>query len=117
MAKKVRCKIDWHGNGGHCYPAPGTVKTVKCGVCGTQMKVKRNVLGCTSWAESMGGGKHLHDRFKCPNLNEDWHKRIYRLKMDVYREEMDDCDPIGLKKMRQVAEKEIIELLEAHAVR
>ena len=117
MAKKSGIKIDWHGNGGCCYPAPGTVKTAICGVCGMQMNVERNVLGATSWAESMGHGKHLHDRFTCPHRTQNWHKRIYRLKMDVYEEEISDRDPIGLEKMRQVAEKEIIELLEANAVR
>ena len=117
MAKKARPDIDWHGNNGRCFPAPGTVKTAKCGVCGRQMNIERNVLGATSWAESMGGGKHLHDRFTCPHITQNWHKRIYRLKMDVYQEEINDNDPIGLEKMRQVAEKEIIELLEANAVR
>ena len=117
MAKKARRKIDWHGNGGRCYPAPGTVKTVECGVCGTQMKVKRNVLSATSWVESMWHGKHRHDRFTCPHIIQNWHKRIYRLKTDVYLEEINGRDPIGLDKMRQVAEEEIMELFETNAVR
>ena len=117
MTKKSKIKIDWHGNGGRCYPAPRKVKTAKCGVCNSQMNVKRNVLGTTSWVESMAREKHRHDCFICPNINENWHKRIYRLKMDVYEEEISDRDPIGLEKMRQVAEKEIIELLEANAAR
>lgn len=117
VAKKIRPKIDWHGNGGRCYPVPGTVKEVKCGVCGGQMKVERNVLGATSWAESMGCEKHLHDSFSCLNINKDWHKRIYRLKMDVYREEISQDDPIGLEKMKQKAKEEIMKILEANAVR
>jgi len=117
VAKKSRIKIDWLCNDGRSNPAPGTVKIAKCGVCGKQMNVKRNVLGATSWVESVGHGKHRHDRFTCPNINEDWHKRIYRLKTDVYQEEINNCDPIGLEKMRQAAEKEILELLEVHAVR
>ena len=51
MTKKSKIKIDWHGNGGRCYPAPRKVKTAKCGVCNSQMNVKRNVLGTTSWVE------------------------------------------------------------------
>lgn len=117
MANKVRHKIDWHGNDGRCNPAPGTAKTAKCGVCGRQMNVKRNVLGATSWAESMGQGKHLYDSFTCPDLNKNWHKRISRLKMDVYQEEINHCDPIGLEKVRQVAKEEILKLLKTHAVR
>ena len=110
-------QIDWYGNGGRCSPSPGTVETAECGVCGMQMNVERNVLGATGFAEAMGGEKHRYDRFICPRITEDWHKRICRLKRDVYREELDHCDPIGLEKMRQAVKKEILELLEAHAVR
>ncbi len=115
MAKKVRCKIDWHGNGGRCYPAPGTVKTANCGVCGMQMKVQRNVVGCTSWAESMARETHKHDRFTCPNINKSWHRRIYELKVDVYLAEIHNTS--NKNEIKKVAEKEIIKLLEANAVR
>lgn len=115
MAKKVRRKINWYGNNGRCYPAPGTVKTAKCGVCDMQMKVKRNVLGPTSWIESMGHGKHLHDYFVCPNVNKDWHKRIYDLKVDVYLAETDNAS--NKSEIKKIAEKEITKLLETNAVR
>lgn len=109
VAKKVRRKIDWYGNQGRCNPAPGVVETAECGVCGRQMNVERNVLGATSWAESMGHGKHLHDRFTCPNIKEDWHEKIVNLKVEAYTTESD--------KIKKILEKEIIELLEANAVR
>lgn len=72
--------MDWFGrNDGRCSPDPGTVHGVRCGICETQMTVKRNVLGPTSFAESLGGGKHLHDSFTCPNLKKSWHERVAQL--------------------------------------
>lgn len=80
-------EIDWYGNDGRCYPAPGTVETAKCGVCGTKMNVERNRLGPTGMAEAMAGKKHRYDRFTCPYLNMSWHRKIYYIKMKVYLEE------------------------------
>lgn len=107
-------KIDWHGNDGHRFPASGTVKSAKCGVCGAKMNVSRNILGPTSFAGAMAGKKHRHDEFICPHVAEDWHKRICRLKMDVYREECGD-DTIGYQRIKKEAEKEIKKLLKANA--
>ena len=107
-------KIDWHGNSGYCFPDPGTEESVECGVCGAQMSVKRNVMSATGLAESLASSKHLHDQFTCSNVNENWHKRICRLKMDVYLEELDQDDPIGYEKTKEAAEKEILELLKAN---
>ena len=121
MAKKKKntrkiseFEIDWHGNNGRCFPLPGIVKTAECGICGIDMNVDRNILGSTSWAESMGGRKHRHDSFKCPNIGKDWHKRIYRLKTNVYLEELDSNDPIGYEQKKKAAKKEILELLKAN---
>ena len=111
-------EIDWYGNGGYFFPDPGKVKTVKCGVCNSLMKVERNLYSATSWAESMARRKHKHDYVFCPNLKENWHKRIYRLKMGVYHEEIrHHNEPIGLKKMKKAAKKEILKLLKTHAAR
>ena len=101
-------KINWYGNNGHCFPAPGTVKAAECGVCGTEMNVRRNVLGPTSSAEAMAGRKHRHDSFACPHVAEDWHKRIDQLKFDFYLEMVVHRnglkeDPRGYKKMRRAA--------------
>ena len=108
-------QIDWYGNDGRFNPAPGTRVTVKCGVCGVQMNVRRNVLGPTSSTEAMAGKSHRHDRFTCPYLDENWHKEIYRLKTDVYFAEIYVID--NRDKIKKAAEEEIIKLLEANAVR
>ncbi len=83
MAKRSGEKIDWRGNNGWFFPKPGTVKAARCGICGSLMNVKRNVLGPTGWAESMAHQGHLHDSFTCPNLNKDWHEKIVNLKSEA----------------------------------
>lgn len=74
-------KFNWNGNNGYCYPEPGQVAQAECGICGTRMNVERNVLGPTGFAENLAGGKHLHDRFLCPNLAASWHDEIVIIKM------------------------------------
>lgn len=102
--------IDWYGNGGYCFPDPGTKESFKCGVCGTKMKVVgRNMFGPTSWAESLAKGKHLHDRFECPHLYKEWHRIIRQLKEDVYLAEIDDRG--DKNEIKRDAKKKIIKIL------
>jgi hypothetical protein len=56
----------------------GTV--IKCGVCGTQMKEKRDCLGARSYAASLAGIKEKHDFFDCPHRGDDWHKQVVKLR-------------------------------------
>lgn len=107
--KKVKRKINWQGNDGCCNSAPGTVKTAKCGICGSQMNVKRNVLDATSSIEKMCHSKHRHDSFTCPNINKSWHEKIVNLKYEAY--------DTASNKIKKILEKEMAELLEANAVR
>lgn len=108
-------EIDWYGNGGRRYPLPGTVNEAKCGVCGALMTVERNVLRVTSLAEAMSGKSHKCDAFTCSNVNMDWHKRIYDLKMDVYLAAMNRA--IDYKKRKVAAAKEIKKILKKYAAR
>lgn len=101
--------INWYGNNGHCFPEPDTVETAECGICGTSMSVRRNVLGPTSSAEAMAGKKHRHDHFICPHVNEGWHQKIYRLKIEVHRAEMSHASNVD--EIKKTAEKKIRELL------
>ncbi|MDP1719180.1 MAG: hypothetical protein Q8L24_02010 [bacterium] len=108
-------EINWYGNDGSCNPLPGTMTTAICGVCGSQMNVKRNVLGTTSLAEAMSGNKHLYDKFTCPNKNKNWHLKICRLKMKVYKAEMNEAD--NLEELRKKTKKEILEILKANGIK
>ena len=109
-------EIDWYGNGGRCYPLPGTVKEARCGVCGALMNVVRDVVRTTSLAEALSDkGGHRCDAFTCPKVKEGWHERIYALKMDVYRAGMNR--DIDYDKKKAAAEKEIQEILAKYAAR
>lgn len=107
MEEKI--EIDWYGNIGRAYPLSGTVEFLVCGVCGRQMNIKRNVDGPTSFVESLSGKKHKHDAFVCPCAKEEWHQKIYRLKMKVYIAEINK-EP-SAAKIKKDAEGEIIEIL------
>ena len=108
-------KIYWHGNDGSSNPMPGTVETVDCGVCNIPMNVKRNVLGATSHIEVMAGRSHRHDHFFCSHIREGWHGMIYRLKLNVYTAEINK--DVDYEEKKKAAEKEIMEILKANAVR
>jgi hypothetical protein len=56
---------------------------MNCLVCGAVMDVERNVNGPTGMAEAMGGGKHLHDAFSCPNAQEGWHRQALMLRKEA----------------------------------
>ncbi len=106
-------KIDWYGNNGYRFPKPGTVDKVNCGVCGAQMKVRRNVLGPISRAMAMAGKKRRHDSFACPHVKRNWHQKIYLLKIDVYFAEINDAANYHEKK--KYAAKVIREILKKQA--
>jgi hypothetical protein len=67
-------------------PNPGTHdvgEEICCGVCGTAMKVVRNVLGPRGFAQAMAGGKSLHDAYYCPNRGESWHKQLIAFRQEA----------------------------------
>ena len=108
-------EIDWNGNDGCINHAPGTKDAVACGVCGTPMNVKRNALGPTSFGEAMTGKKHLHDCFTCPYVKEYWHKKIYSIKGGVFLAKIKYPD--NYEKLKEIARKKIIKILNTHLAR
>lgn len=64
-------------------PSPGAEKEMSCKVCGTVCDCSRNAYGPTGFAESVGGMGHAHDRFTCPNTDEDWHKQVIGLMREI----------------------------------
>lgn len=75
----------YHSGYDHFTPSPGTQNEMFCNACRDKMDVKRGVNGPTSWAESMGGGKHLHDNFTCPNSGADWHDQLIALDKELHK--------------------------------
>jgi len=110
-------KIDWYGNIGYCFPDPGKVKSVVCGVCNIEMGVKRNVLGPTCWAMAMAGRKRRHDSFRCPNYGEDWHFKIEKLKRNVYTAECNHLNAVDLEKLKRSTAREIRKILKDNLTR
>ena len=56
-------------------PDPGVVDAANCGICSAPMDVTRNCQGSTSWAGRMAGIERKYDHFKCPHIDEGWHKQ------------------------------------------
>lgn len=106
-------EINWYANHGRAYPPPGEKKEVLCGVCGVPMLVERNVMMATSLAEAIAGGQHACDVFSCPRISQSWHKRITKLKEDVYLAEINHQADYPQKKA--AAEQEIRKLLAEQA--
>jgi len=111
-------KIDWGGTFERRFTDPGKVKFAHCGICGSKMKVDRNVLGSSDVAMLLYGRKRRHDYFYCPNILEKWHKRIYALKVAVYYQELAGRPSRSdMKKFKEEVTKEILKLLKKHAVK
>lgn len=96
-------------NDGVYFPDPGTVQSAKCGICGTEMEVTRNVNGPTQFVMAVSGAKRLHDAFFCPHYKDDWHKRVSDLWGEI---------GIGTKsaKIKKLIREEIGEILKKRKV-
>ncbi len=65
-------------------PDPGKIEgPVRCGVCKTEMSVRRNVNGPRGFVQAMSSGKSLHDVFSCPHSDEEWHRQVVALRREA----------------------------------
>lgn len=95
----------YHSGLDYFTPDPGGEPYTKfCRVCGQLLEVEKNINGPTSWAESMGKMKHLHDRWKCPIAKEKWHQDA----ADLLMRAMGETSP-SLKALLEKDAKEIVE--------
>lgn len=64
------------------FPDAGTIVGMKCEVCGSNMDVKRDECGPTTWAMSVTNSLRKYDHFYCPHIKEAWHKHARELRME-----------------------------------
>jgi len=91
-------------SGDHYFPDPGTVDKAFCGLCGTEMEVKRDCEGPTSFVMAMGRSKRKYDSFYCPNREADWHYQVAALKEAVKK--------TPSARIQKIYEEEIAEVLQ-----
>lgn len=65
------------------YTEPGQAAEMTCTVCGTKCTVIRNALGPIGWAAAMSETNILHDRFECPNSDNEWHNKAIELMIEI----------------------------------
>lgn len=63
-----------HNTTDTCERPTGENDTLNCGVCNTQMTVKRNI--------NTGNPQYNYDQFTCPHKNQPWHKQIITLRQE-----------------------------------
>lgn len=85
---------------------PNTFKEVYCPDCGTKNTVIRNQVGLTTWWEWKAKRGRLHDDFRCPHWDEDWHKEAEALHHKIEEK--------SSGQMRELYQLELDELLAAH---
>ncbi|MEE9279427.1 MAG: hypothetical protein V3V67_04575 [Myxococcota bacterium] len=61
---------------------PGARDELHCRVCGTACEVTRNAYGPTCFAAAIGGMAKLHDDFRCPHSDAEWHDQALNLVME-----------------------------------
>lgn len=65
------------------FTEPGQAAGMTCRVCGTICDVDRNALGPTGWSMGMSSAKVLHDHFKCPHSEKEWHLKALELVIEI----------------------------------
>ena len=60
--------------------APGTVKTLRCTVCGMVCEAERTVQVTLDWGPGMAKQTNIYDVFTCPRRDEPWHEQAATLK-------------------------------------
>ena len=74
-----------------------------CGVCKTEMIMKRGCYGPRSFSSAMGGFKSYYDSFTCPDRDKNWHRQVVAIR--------DEARDTSSKKLERMLLKEAKEIL------
>ena len=69
-----------------------------CKVCNEEMQVERNIL-----YTARGGSKIPRDRFTCKHSDEQWHKQVLALRMEIK-----DTPSKGLAALMEIDVKDVL---------
>ncbi len=75
---------------------PNAATEMTCKICHTNCDVIRGTYGPTSFGGAMVKHSRLHDYFKCPNCEEEWHKQALALYLDIEK-----CNSPSLREIMQ----------------
>lgn len=90
------------------YETPGEVEARTCKVCNTPCEVMRNQFGPTGWAEAMGKRGHLHDYFRCPHADKDWHEKALEILLAI--------ENTPSKRLAALMQQDLIDLLAENGI-
>ena len=60
--------------------APGTVRSLRCAICGAVCDAERSVQVTLDWGPGMAKQTGIYDVFTCPARDEAWHEQAIELK-------------------------------------
>lgn len=61
----------------------GQVKSMRCGLCGTDCAVKRDRPAIRKWFVAGTGMTEPHDLFVCPHAEAPWHEKAFDLVQEM----------------------------------
>lgn len=88
----------------YAYPDPGKYESLKCGICETEMNVRRNLHGPTSYGAAMAKKGRDHDAFRCPHIDEDWHIQAKALRRAARETPSATLAGVFLQEMAQICQ-------------
>ena len=95
------------GSNGLSFGDPDKIEERFCGVCASKCILTETINGPTSMAESMAGGKHLHNVYKCPYYGTSFHDLAYELIIEMGSTASDRVRALIKEDLNELLEKNI----------
>jgi len=102
LHEETKKTVTRHKGYDYFCPDPGKWDSCKCKVCGSEMDVKKDCYGPTSWAMAMSKSKRKYDEFACPHLGEEWHNKAYDLLLESENTASESVKRIVLNDLKKV---------------